>query len=48
MKDMKSKLLNISKKHAYLKKFYYFYNICIRNYKLIEKFELNYIYEKNK
>ncbi len=33
----KSKLLNLSKKYPFLKKFYYFYNIFIRNYKFLKK-----------
>ena len=36
MNNTKSKFLNISKKYTYLKKFYYFYNIYIRNYKFLK------------
>ena len=36
MKNTKSKFLNISKKYTFLKKFYYFYNIYIRNYKFLK------------
>ena len=36
MSNTKSKFLNISKKYTYLKKFYYFYNIYIRNYKFLK------------
>tara|TARA_B100000427_G_scaffold60746_1_gene47813 strand:+ start:554 stop:1285 length:732 start_codon:yes stop_codon:yes gene_type:complete len=35
MGNTKSKFLNISKKYSFLKKFYYFYNIYIRNYKFL-------------
>ena len=54
MKNTKSKFLNISKKYTYLRKFYLFYNIYIRNYKFLkngsqfgeDKFILN-KFEKN-
>ena len=35
MSNTKSKFLNISKKYTFLKKFYFFYNIYIRNYKFL-------------
>ena len=35
MGNTKSKFLNISKKYTFLKRFYYFYNIYIRNYKFL-------------
>ena len=35
MKSSKSKLLNLAKKYPFLKNFYYFYNIYIRNYKFL-------------
>ena len=35
MGNTKSKFLNISKKYKFLKRFYYFYNIYIRNYKFL-------------
>ncbi len=54
MKNTKSKFLNFSKKYTYLRKFYLFYNIYIRNYKFLkngsqfgeDKFILN-KFEKN-
>ncbi len=35
MKSSKSKFLNLVKKYPFLKNFYYFYNIYIRNYKFL-------------
>ena len=35
MKSSKSKFLNLVKKYSFLKNFYYFYNIYIRNYKFL-------------
>tara|TARA_B100000768_G_scaffold70271_1_gene67445 strand:- start:185 stop:931 length:747 start_codon:yes stop_codon:yes gene_type:complete len=36
VKPSKSKLLNFVKKYPFLKSFYYFYNIYIRNYKFLD------------
>ena len=36
MKPSKSKLLNFVKKYPFLKSFYFFYNIYIRNYKFLD------------
>ena len=35
MSTNQSKLLNLSKKYPFLKKFYFFYNIYIRNFKFL-------------
>ena len=54
MRISKSKLLNFSKKYPFFKKFYYFYNVYIRNFKFLnngsqfgeEKFILSF-FDKN-
>jgi len=56
MKTSKSKFLNFVKKYTFLKSFYYFYNIYIRNYKFLnngsqfgeEKFILSFFDKKYK
>tara|TARA_B100000780_G_scaffold10428_1_gene7247 strand:- start:119 stop:862 length:744 start_codon:yes stop_codon:yes gene_type:complete len=56
VKPSKSKFLNLAKKYPFLKIFYYFYNIYIRNYKFLndgsqfgeEKFILSFFNEKYK